>query len=334
MSNSVADLYARCTDDPEGHCRETTVYDAIHAKISPRSEVLRLLPHRERRMVGAWCFVDLYGPRAVPADDGDAMHVAPHPHTGLQTVSWLVAGEVTHRDSLGTTAQVVPGRAAVMTAGDGIAHGEDVVPPAPGSADGVLHGAQLWVALPDGERHRARGFVLHEPAPFLEADGVLARVFVGSLGGVTAGAEGLTPLVGAELTPHGGEGPGRLPLEPAYEHVLVPLFGSATVEGTSVAHGQAMYLGVDRSTLELELTPDARVLLLGGEPFAEEIVMWWNFVARSHDEIDRARSQWNAGGDDRFGEVAHYPTDERLAAPPLPNVRLQPRGRVSARSSP
>ena len=140
--------------------------------------------------------------------------------------------------------------------------------------------------------------------------------------------------MGAELTPHGGEGPGRLPLEPAYEHVLVPLSGSATVEGTSVAHGQAMYLGVDRSTLELELTPDARVLLLGGEPFAEEIVMWWNFVARSHDEIDRARSQWNAGGDDRFGEVAHYPTDERLAAPPLPNVRLQPRGRVSARSSP
>ena len=101
-----------------------------------------------------------------------------------------------------------------------------------------------------------------------------------------------------------------------------------------MAHGQAMYLGVDRSTLELELTPDARVLLLGGEPFAEEIVMWWNFVARSHDEIDRARAQWNAGGDDRFGEVAHYPTDERLAAPPLPNVRLQPRGRVSARSSP
>ena len=333
MSNSVADLYARCTDDPEGHGRETTVYDAIHAKISPRSEVLRLLPHRERRMVGAWCFVDLYGPRPVTSGDGDAMHVAPHPHTGLQTVSWLVAGEVTHRDSLGTTAQVVPGRAAVMTAGEGIAHGEDVVPPPPGSADGVLHGAQLWVALPDAERHRDRSFVLHDPAPFLESDGVLARVFVGSLGGVSAGAQGFTPLVGAELTPH-GDGPGRLPLERAYEHVVVPLSGSATVEGTSVGHGQAMYLGVDRSTLELELTPDARVLLLGGEPFAEEIVMWWNFVARSHDEIDRARARWNAGGDERFGEVTHYPTDERLAAPPLPNVRLQPRGRVSARSSP
>jgi redox-sensitive bicupin YhaK (pirin superfamily) len=333
MSNSVADLYARCTDDPEGHGRETTVYDAIHAKISPRSEVLRLLPHRERRMVGAWCFVDLYGPRAVPAGDGDAMHVAPHPHTGLQTVSWLVAGEVTHRDSLGTTAKVVPGRAAVMTAGEGIAHGEDVVPPVSGSAEGLLHGAQLWVALPDTERHRARGFVLHEAAPYLEAEGVLARVFVGTLGGVTTDAEAFTPLVGAELTPH-GDGPARLPLDPAYEHVLVPLSGSATVEGTAVAHGQAMYLGLDRSALDLELSSDARVLLLGGEPFAEEIVMWWNFVARTHEEIERARAQWNAGGADRFGEVTQYPTDERLAAPPLPNVRLQPRGRVRPVGSP
>ena len=324
MSNSVADVYARCTDDPEGHGRETTVFDAILAKISPRSEVLRLLPHRERRMVGAWCFVDLYGPRPVKPGDGDAMHVAPHPHTGLQTVSWLVAGEVTHRDSMGTTAQVVPGRVAVMTAGDGIAHSEDV---RPGADDGVLHGAQLWIALPESERHRARDFVLHAPAPFLEADGALARVFVGSLGGVTAGAQVYTPLVGAEVTRR-GEGSARLPLEPAYEHVLVPLAGSATVEGTSVGHGQAMYLGVDRLGLELDLSPDARVLLLGGEPFAEEIVMWWNFVARTHDEVEQARAQWNAGGDPRFGEVEHYPTDERLAAPALPNVRLQPRGRV------
>jgi len=326
MSNSVADVYARCTDDPQGHGPETTVFDAIHAQISPRSEVLRLLPHRERRMVGAWCFVDLYGPRPVTGD-GDAMHVAPHPHTGLQTVSWLVAGEVTHRDSLGTTAQVVPGRVAVMTAGEGIAHAEDVVP----APAGTLHGAQLWIALPEAERHRERDFVLHEPAPYLEVDGVLARVFVGSLGGVTAEAQAFTPLVGAELTPH-GSGPGTLPLDPAYEHILVPLAGSATVEGVAVEHGQAMYLGTSREALETTLSPDARVLLLGGVPFVEEIVMWWNFVARTHDEIDRARAQWNAIGDPRFGEVEQYPTDERLAAPPLPNVRLQPRGRVSQRS--
>lgn len=326
MSNSVADLYSRCADDPAVHGREATVYDAIHAKISPRSEVLRLLPHRERRMVGAWCFVDVFGPRPVPAGDGDAMHVAPHPHTGLQTVSWLVSGEVTHRDSLGTTAQVVPGRVAVMTAGDGIAHAEDAVPPDPGAPDGLLHGAQLWVALPDAERHRERAFVLHEPAPFLKVGGVLAQVFVGELGGVAASARAYTPLVGAELTPH-GTGPGRLPLDASFEHALVPLAGSVTVEGATADAGQAMYLGVDRRALDLEMAPDSRVLLLGGAPFEEKIVMWWNLVARTHEEVERAREQWNAGGDARFGEVTQYPTDERLAAPPLPSVRLLPRGR-------
>ena len=325
MSNSVADVYAPCPrEDAPRHGREQQVYDAIHARISPRDEVLRLLPTRDRRMVGAWCFADIYGPRPVGADDaGDAMHVAPHPHTGLQTVSWLVQGRVTHRDSLGTTATVVPGRAAVMTAGAGIAHAEDAE--GSGHESGVLHGAQLWVALPDAERGRERDFVLHEPAPFLEGDGVVAQVFVGSLGGVT-GAPAYTPLVGAELTPRGG-GPGRLPLDAAYEYVLIPLSGWAEVDGARVEHGQALYLGVDRSELDVGLADDARVLLLGGTPFEEEIVMWWNFVARTHEEIEEARAQWNAGGDARFGEVTHYPTDERLAAPALPNVRLRPRGR-------
>jgi hypothetical protein len=95
-----------------------------------------------------------------------------------------------------------------------------------------------------------------------------------------------------------------------------------------------MYLGVDRSVLGVDLSADARVLLLGGQPFAEEIVMWWNFVARSHEEVERARARWNAGGDERYGEVTHYPTDERLSAPPLPNVRLRPRGRVGRPESP
>jgi redox-sensitive bicupin YhaK (pirin superfamily) len=296
------------------------VYDAVHAQISPRSEVLRLLPTKERRMVGAWCFADIYGPRPVGPDDaGEAMHVAPHPHTGLQTVSWLVEGEVTHRDSLGTTARVRPGRVAVMTAGSGIAHAEDVVG-APGG--GMLHGAQLWVALPDDQRHRERDFVLHEPAPVVEADGVRAQVFVGRLGEAT-GAPAYTPLLGAELTPL-GPGTGRVPLEPAYEHVLIPLSGSAQVEGVAVAHGQALYLGEDRSTLELTMSADARVLLLGGPPFEEEIVMWWNFIGRSHADIVRARDDWEAAAE-RFGDVDGYPGD-RLRAPELPNAVIMPRG--------
>jgi quercetin 2,3-dioxygenase len=322
MSNTVADVYADCTDDPAQTGREAQVYDAIHAMISPRNEVLRLLPHRERRMVGAWCFVDVFGPTNVYNQAG--MAVPPHPHMGLQTVSWLVQGRVVHRDSIGTTAVVEPGRAAIMNAGNGIAHSEN----SPVDQGPVLHGAQLWVALPEHARSGEHSFVLHEPAPIRDTPGLRARVFVGRMGTTVAPAQGVTPLLGVELSPQSPESRnGSLPLDPAYEHILVPLVGSVRVCAEDVRSGQAIYLGTDRDHLDLELTSDARVLLLGGLPFDEEIVMWWNFVARTHEEIEQARQQWNAGDDPRFGEVSHYPGPERLRAPELPNLRLRPRGR-------
>jgi len=322
MSNTIADVYADCTDDPAAHGREAQVFDAIHAMISPRNEVLRFLPHKERRMVGAWCFVDVFGPTDV--HDQAGMAVAPHPHMGLQTVSWLVQGTVLHRDSIGTTAMVEPGRVAIMSAGNGIAHSEN----SPVEHGPVLHGAQLWVALPEHARHGQHSFVLHEPAPIRETPGLRARVFVGQMGATVASAQGVTPLVGVELSPESTQRrAGSVPLDPAYEHVLVPLVGVVRVCGEEVHAGQAIYLGINRDHLDLELTADARALLLGGLPFEEEIVMWWNFVARSHEEIEQARLQWNAIGDPRFGEVSHYPGPERLRAPELPNVRLRPRGR-------
>ncbi|MDQ5841021.1 MAG: pirin family protein, partial [Chloroflexota bacterium] len=135
-------------------------------------------------------------------------------------------------------------------------------------------------------------------------------------------------LLGVEVSPESPQRrAGSVPLDPAYEHLLVPLVGAVRSCGEDVVTGQAIYLGTERDQLELELTADARVLLLGGLPFEEEIVMWWNFVARTHEEIEQARLQWNAVGDPRFGEVSHYPGAERLMAPELPNVRLMPRGR-------
>jgi redox-sensitive bicupin YhaK (pirin superfamily) len=154
--------------------------------------------------------------------------------------------------------------------------------------------------------------------------GVRVQVFVGSVGELTAPAAALTPLVGAELT---GSAAGVLPLTEDFEHLLVPLAGSTSVEGVVVETGQAMYLGSARTQLEVSLSPESRVLLLGGAPFDEEIVMWWNFVARTHEEVEQAQRQWNEVGDPRFGEV-DYPSGERLTAPPMPNVRLRPRGRV------
>jgi quercetin 2,3-dioxygenase len=322
VSNTVADLYASCNDDPGAHGREAHLFDAIHAMISPRNEVLRFLPHKERRMVGAWCFVDVFGPADL--HDQAGMAVAPHPHMGLQTVSWLVEGSVLHRDSLGSTALVEPGRVAVMSAGNGIAHSENS-PPEHGPR---LHGAQLWVALPESARHGERSFILHEPAPIYDTPGLRATVFVGRIGETTAPAQGVTPLLGVELAPESPHSrAGSVPLDPAFEHVLVPLVGMVSACGKDIGTGQAIYLGTDRDLLDLELSADARALLLGGLPFEEEIVMWWNFVARNHEEIEAARQQWNAGGHRRFGEVSHYPGPERLRAPELPNVRLRPRGR-------
>jgi redox-sensitive bicupin YhaK (pirin superfamily) len=322
MSNTIADVYAGCSDDPAATGQQALVYDAIHAMISPRDEVLRLLPHKQRRMVGAWCFVDVFGPTDV--QDQPGMSVPPHPHMGLQTVSWLVRGTVRHRDSLGTSVLVEPGRAAVMSAGNGIAHSEN----SPLDHDAVLHGAQLWVALPDSARHGQPFFTLHDPAPIWKGPGVQGQVFVGQLGTTVAPAQAVTPLLGAELSPESAQRrAGSVPLDPAYEHVLVPLTGTVSACGEEVETGQAIYLGTDRDHLDLALSDGARVLLLGGLPFDEEIVMWWNFVARTHEEIEAARLQWNAGGDPRFGEVSHYPGPERLRAPELPNVRLRRRGR-------
>jgi redox-sensitive bicupin YhaK (pirin superfamily) len=321
MSNTVADVYAHFADDPAALGRRAQVYDAIHAMISPRNEVRRLLPHKERRMVGAWCFVDVFGPTDV--HDQVGMAVPPHPHMGLQTVSWLVQGTVLHRDSIGTTALVEPGRAAIMNAGNGVAHSES----SPGDHGPVLHGAQLWIALPEHARGSEHSFVLHEPAPVREGPGLRAKVFVGQLGTTVAPAQGVTALLGLEISPQSAHRRnGSVPLDPAFEHILVPLVGSAVVCAEDVHSGQAIYLGTDRDHLDLELTADARVLLLGGLPFEEEIVMWWNFVARTHEEIELARGQWNAG-DPRFGEVSHYPGPERMTAPRLPNLRLLPRGR-------
>ncbi|RSS67485.1 bifunctional pirin family protein/GNAT family N-acetyltransferase [Streptomyces sp. WAC06614] len=140
--------------------------------------VRRTLPQRARTLIGAWCFADHYGPDRV-ADSG-GMDVAPHPHTGLQTVSWLFSGEIEHRDSLGTHAFVRPGEINLMTGGHGISHTEVSTP-----GTTVLHGVQLWVALPDAHRHAPRAFQHHAPEP-LRVDGAELRVFLGTLAGLTA----------------------------------------------------------------------------------------------------------------------------------------------------
>ncbi|WP_367138476.1 pirin family protein [Saccharothrix sp. HUAS TT1] len=279
--------------------------------------VRRTLPQRSRSLIGAWCFADHYGPDDVSASGG--MDVAPHPHTGLQTASWLFSGEIEHRDSLGVHAVVRPGELNLMTAGHGICHSEVSTP-----GTTVLHGVQLWIALPDADRDAPRDFQHHVPDP-VALDGATARVFLGTLAGRTSPVRTFTPLLGAELVLDAGARV-ALDVDGAFEHGVLVDVGEVALDGTPLGHGALGCVDVGATRLELAntATGPARVVLLGGPPLGEELVMWWNFVGRSHEEVARYRDQWQAGSE-RFGRVEGYPGD-RLPAPPLPGGHLRPRG--------
>jgi redox-sensitive bicupin YhaK (pirin superfamily) len=289
----------------------------------PRAmHVRRTLPHRNRRMVGAWCFVDHFGPQQLGGAGG--MQVPPHPHTGLQTVSWLLEGEILHRDSLGSLQRITPGQLNLMTAGHGISHSEET-PPAVARTTDRLHGVQLWVALPAASRSVAPDFEHHPTLPVIADGGWTATVLVGSLAGVTSPATAFSPLVGADLSLAQGTR-ADLPLERDFEHAVLVTEGSIEVAGRPVTRGELLYLPPGPAWLPLQADAPARLMLLGGEPFDERIVMWWNFVGPDHDAIAAAREQWQAA-DPRFGTVVGY-DGGRLPAPELPHVRLTARGRT------
>src|SRR3954469_11899318 len=226
------------------------------------TRVRRLLPTIGRRLVGAWAFVDHYGPDDVTSSLG--MQVAPHPHTGLQTVSWLLEGEVHHRDSLGSDVRFGPGELALMTAGHGIAHSEQ----SPAVHPRFLHGAQLWVALPDGSRDVAPAFEHHATLPGFSSDGVEATVLMGSFGGATSPGTAYTPIVGVDLSLAAGADV-EVPLEPGFEHAVLAASGSATVEDAPLAHGTMAYLGTQRRTLRLRAEEPTKLLPLGGGAVVE-----------------------------------------------------------------
>lgn len=291
------------------------------ATVGESTTVSRYLPTRGRTTVGAWCFLDHYGPDDV--DAGPGMQVAPHPHVGLQTVTWLLHGEVVHRDSLGSEQAIRPGQLNLMTAGSGIAHAE--TSPPPGERPPVLHGLQLWVALPGERRAPDPGFEHRPELPVadLGGGGARARVLVGELAGARSPATVHSPLVGADVTVGGARV--EVPLDPDHEHAVLVAGGTVAVEGVSLGTGSCAYLGRRRRRLSLAGDPAGRLLLLGGEPFAEPLVMWWNFVGRSAEEIAEARADWEAGR--RFGDVGGVPggSTARVPAPPLPPGRLRPR---------
>jgi redox-sensitive bicupin YhaK (pirin superfamily) len=279
-------------------------------KLTTRTEVdiKRSFPQPALRRIGAWVFLDHFG----PTKQVEGMVVAQHPHTGLQTVTWPFAGLMEHRDSVGSVQTLRPSELNLMTAGKGISHSEisQVGPD-------WLHAAQLWLALPEAARNVDPFFEHHAELPVLAFGTSTAKVFIGSLGEATSPATVFTPLVGAELQVSSEF---KLPLSSNFEHGILVVSGEVTVNGSPVAVDDLMYLPVGE---EAVLSGNGVALLLGGEPFKEHIVMWWNFIGRSHSEIVAWREAWNAQGSD------WAPFEDAIGgwipAPALPNVTLQPR---------
>jgi redox-sensitive bicupin YhaK (pirin superfamily) len=317
----VSNLERSPTVTVAADCRPTAaepVHELLEAREVDLGEgmpVRRLLPKRERATVGAWCFVDHFGPLEVAGRPG--MRVAPHPHIGLQTVTWLVEGEVLHRDSLGNRQPIRPGELNLMTAGRGIAHSEESPPERPPR----LHGLQLWTALPSGSSGVAPAFEHHPRLPTVQASGIAVTVLLGELLGRRSPARAFSDLVGADLEVAGAVDQ-DLPLRPDFEHAVVALSGEAAVGGVSLRPGRLLYLGSDRRRVAVRTAGPARLFLLGGVPFGEPLIVWWNFVAHGADEIARAHADWRSGA--RFGEVRGF-DGPALPAPPLPAGRLRPR---------
>ncbi len=275
---------------PSAPCMEVTDSRDQHVG---KVRVRRALPRRGRRTIGAWCFADHMGPADVTENSG--VDIGPHPHIGLQTVTWLIDGEVLHRDSLGSEQVIKPGQLNLMTSGGAVSHAEE----ATGHYRGTLEGIQLWVALPEATRHGANAFEHHAEPPQNDVDGAVATVLVGDFAGLSSSARHDTPLVGVDLALHQ---PTTIPLQPEFEYAVVVMDGAVGIDSKPLHPGKLGYLGRGRSELHIDVRERTRALLLGGEPFEEPIVMWWNFVARNRDELDAAYASW-ARQDDRFGHV-------------------------------
>lgn len=276
--------------------------------------IRRALPHPKHRTIGAWCFLDHAGPMVI--SDGRGMRVGPHPHIGLSTFTWHIEGETLHRDSLGNAQVIRPGQVNLMTAGRGISHSEESV--IGGSPN--VHLAQLWIALPESARHGDPSFQHYPELPTATVDDYRATVLVGNACGRVSPVAVHTPLFGIDLFAEDVAG-ATVPLDPRFEYGAMALEGGFELDDGPLGPGALVYLSPGHTTLRVRSRGRARLLLIGGEPFADDILLWWNFVARSQAELEQATADWNAGSE-RFGTVQGY-DGPRLVAPALAGLHLR-----------
>jgi quercetin 2,3-dioxygenase len=269
--------------------------------------ISRALPVRDRRMVGPWCFLDRFGP--LTFGDEKPMQVPPHPHIGLQTVTWLLEGEVRHTDSLNSEAVVSPGGVNVMTAGRGITHAEET----PTQHSGKLNGLQLWVALPNEHRNANPSFTSLNQVPIIETNSGLIQLFAGTYSNITVSVPYYSKLIGLDAQVD-CKATVTLPLTPEFEHAILLLKGDSSFEDQPLGLSKLYTLSPCRESLEITSKRGGRFLLICGLPFPEGILMWWNFVARTPEEIQQAHADWEDHR--RFGAVQGTQLTP-LAAPEL-----------------
>ncbi len=298
----------------ENKCAGFTILKPRVVKLTTRTEVdvRRTVPHKELRMIGAWCFVDHYG----PTNQVTGMTIGAHPHMGLQTVTWLFDGRIMHNDSLGTHQEINPAQLNLMTAGRGIAHSEQSL-----ETNGTMHGVQLWVALPDETRNQEPFFEHFSELPTKKDDDTTVKVFVGEYEGLKSPAKIFSEMVGAELRSVKSEM--KLQLNAEFEYGVLNVSESFEINGQTLSFGELAYIPVGTFDSLITSENSKHFLLLGGKPFGEKILMWWNFIGRTHEEIVAARELWNSHNQlipDFKDEI-----NQRIPAPELPNLRLNPR---------
>ena len=266
-------------------------------------QVRRAIPSRERTMVGPFIFVDQFGPAQL--DIGAGMDVRPHPHINLATVTWLFEGAIDHRDSIGSFATIRPGQVNLMTAGKGIVHSERS-PQAERESGPRLYGMQTWLALPDGQEEIDPAFEAVTDLPVVEDQCAKATIIMGKLWGQRAKTTTHAETIYAEivLAPTGA-----LPIEAeADERAVMLVGGEAVIDGQPLGLYELTVLAPGKA-MTLASTSGGRVMLLGGEAFATQRHVWWNFVSSSKDRIEQAKDDWNHG---RFPKV---PGDEEEYIP-------------------
>lgn len=268
------------------------VIEARKAAISEGMSVKRILPFRQRRMVGPFIFMDHAGPVTAAPADVKSLDVLPHPHIGLSTVSYLFGGQVTHRDSLGVEQVIRPGEVNWMTAGRGIAHSERFEDPSVLSG-GNLEMIQTWVALPEKDEESLPSFDNYKPEqlPIFTDAGVWMRLIAGDAYGVSNTVRTHSPLfylhVVLDRNAHFG-----LPGEHTERGIYIAK-GSIEIRGTAYRAGQMLVFNKGAEPLIIATEP-ATLMMLGGEPLGDRFI-WWNFVSSRRERIEQAKSDWKEG---------------------------------------